>query len=261
MVVRGSKVGAWAVAAACVAVATPVLVTGPASADNKVTICHRTHSTTNPYRRISVSISAVNGSGGNDHTHHWGALFDPAYAYPANAKVWGDIIPVGNGGQTGVNWTAAGQAMYSSARCGVMTPQAFYNSEREAGVEKSVILADLKEQGADGDPAPATFDAMTYTGTTAGVTDTTPAPVITVATDPAQNPSATPSPSTSSSPTSSPSASASASASPSDSPSPSASTSPSDSPSPSFTPSPSASSRWRSHRAPRCGRSTSPRPG
>ncbi|MEZ5262872.1 MAG: hypothetical protein R2755_14125 [Acidimicrobiales bacterium] len=64
-----------------------------AQAANKVTICHRTHSTTNPYRRISVGVSAVNGSSNNDHTHHTGAVFDPATQYPPNQKIWGDIIP------------------------------------------------------------------------------------------------------------------------------------------------------------------------
>src|SRR4051794_13675965 len=158
----------------------------------KETICHRTHSTTNPYRRISVSNSAVNGSGGNDHTHHWGPLFDPNYAYPPNAKVWGDIIPLGSGNQTGVNWTTAGQAMFT-AHCGDMTSQEFYNTEREAGVARDVIVADLLEQGADGDDSTA-FTTMHYSGTLGDVTDTMPAPVITGVTDPVTNPAVTPSP-------------------------------------------------------------------
>lgn len=98
----------------------------------KVTICHRTHATTNPYRKITVASNAVDGAlngpttptGGNaggDHagTIHNGYLsgtgqnpdyvdpnthyillgstqvrvFDPTYTYAPNNKVWEDIIP------------------------------------------------------------------------------------------------------------------------------------------------------------------------
>lgn len=45
---------------------------GPAQAtqQEKVTICHRTNSDSNPYVLISVSVNAVDGEGHNDHTHH-----------------------------------------------------------------------------------------------------------------------------------------------------------------------------------------------
>lgn len=43
----------------------------PASAtNNKVTICHRTASDSNPYVLITVNENAVDGEGQNDHTHH-----------------------------------------------------------------------------------------------------------------------------------------------------------------------------------------------
>lgn len=37
--------------------------------NEKVTICHRTHATTNPYRMITVSMSSIvgNGNSGNGH--------------------------------------------------------------------------------------------------------------------------------------------------------------------------------------------------
>lgn len=102
------------------------------AANPKVTICHRTHATTNPYRKITVSANAVdgelnspttpaggetsgdhagtvhngylNGSGNNpnyvDPNTHYILLgstqvrvFDPTYTYAPNNKVWEDIIP------------------------------------------------------------------------------------------------------------------------------------------------------------------------
>ena len=50
-----------------------ILGSQPASAtprtNEKVTICHRTHATTNPYRQITVSMSSIvgNGNSGNGH--------------------------------------------------------------------------------------------------------------------------------------------------------------------------------------------------
>lgn len=73
-----------------------------APGDNKVTICHRTHSVTNPYRMITVSMSAADGVGQSDHTSHdvpvdYAAslppIFDPTYSYIPRLKYWGDIIP------------------------------------------------------------------------------------------------------------------------------------------------------------------------
>jgi hypothetical protein len=131
---------------------------GSGGSGGKITICHRTHSTTNPYRRITVSISAANGSSTNDHTHHTGSVFDAGYAYPPNAKVWGDVIP------NNLNWSVAGQALYNGAGCGLMTAQEFYNVEVEAGEDPAAVIADLAEQGADTD-AGVVFTDLTYTGT------------------------------------------------------------------------------------------------
>lgn len=115
-----------------------------------VTICHATNSVTNPYQRITVSVSALDGelnvrSGGGTgssspgnhasdaHNKHSNAnfpkvngipvrVFNPNYAYTPNTKMWEDIIPPftvsdGNGGvaagsYAGLNWSAAGQAIY-----------------------------------------------------------------------------------------------------------------------------------------------------
>jgi uncharacterized repeat protein (TIGR01451 family) len=65
--------------------------------DNKVRICHRTNSISNPYKSEEVDLSAT---GGPDHTTHTGPVFDPDATYPAphNGDQWGDII------KDGLNW-------------------------------------------------------------------------------------------------------------------------------------------------------------
>lgn len=113
--------------------------------NEKVTICHRTHATTNPYRMITVSMSSVigNGNSGNghgnatqgggqddpsvsvDHSHNpyytaAGSVFNPTFTYPNNHKQWQDIIPPFNyqpangnpGSFAGLNWTDEGKAIY-----------------------------------------------------------------------------------------------------------------------------------------------------
>ena len=113
--------------------------------NEKVTICHRTHATTNPYRQITVSMSSIvgNGNSGNghgdttpgggqddpdvtsDHSHNpyltaAGSVFNPGYTYPANHKQWQDIIPPFNyvpangnpGSFAGLNWDNIGKAIY-----------------------------------------------------------------------------------------------------------------------------------------------------
>lgn len=88
----------------------------PNTALAKVTICHRTHSVTNPYVIINVSTSsivdaasAVNGHGWHDDvkTRMGKGIFNPPYAKPS-LKMWGDIIPpfiAANGGVfNGLNW-------------------------------------------------------------------------------------------------------------------------------------------------------------
>lgn len=173
-------------------------------ASSKVTICHRTHAVTNPYRRITVNISSIitNGSNGHDaetHNPFYGdgdrggsdtgnarRVFDPTFTYPNNQKQWQDIIPAFSyeqGGNTirfpGLNWdpsTSAGQAIYYGLNygghdyagvCGVQGASEFYNSELEQWKaenpgysandlrdKKREIIADLKEQKAEGDPDP-----------------------------------------------------------------------------------------------------------
>lgn len=62
----------------------------PPSRSAKVTICHRTRATTNPYRRITVSRNAAKNTGGSGHAGHTGNSWDSS---KSNGDVWGDIIP------------------------------------------------------------------------------------------------------------------------------------------------------------------------
>lgn len=89
------------------ALPTPVAAT----TEEKVTICHRTAATTNPYRKITVARSAVDGISNGDHyLEHTGPIFP---ATGTDGK-WGDIIPdKDNSGaalpHSGLNWTTEGQ--------------------------------------------------------------------------------------------------------------------------------------------------------
>ena len=186
---------AKAMALVATMLASLFLVVAPAGAANatprvkpaKVTICHRTHSTTNPYRMITVAKSSVDGdlnvrSSGNGNSANGDhaasshnpldlvqngssrKVFDPTYTYPNNAKKWQDIIPSFTVDETpsrtvtysGLNWDSAGKAIYFGTGsmfglCKKMSAKQFLNSEVTAGQSPASILADLREQGADED--------------------------------------------------------------------------------------------------------------
>lgn len=81
--------------------------------EDKVTLCHATSSSTNPYVRITVDSSgAYNGH----YSQHTGPIFSPG------ASNWGDIIPTFsfNNQTYSLNWNAAGQAVFNN-NCQVMT--------------------------------------------------------------------------------------------------------------------------------------------
>ena len=143
-----------------------------AQENDKVTICHRTNSTTNPYRKITVSASSILGKKGHyshDEIYDGHHVFDSTVTYPNNKKDWGDIIPADPSGQNRwepLNWTSLGQQIYSGAvaGCAEQTTQEYYNTLREAGVKKKDIKADIEEQG-NIDDDPTEVDGITYTGT------------------------------------------------------------------------------------------------
>lgn len=91
--------------------------------DDKVTICHRTNSVTNPYVEITVDEDAVDGQAGKSkgQPDHYGEHKGPvatseevAQGYKDDKIEWGDIIPPVPGYHEGLNWTEEGQAIYNN---------------------------------------------------------------------------------------------------------------------------------------------------
>ncbi len=116
--------------------------TAKAGIGNRVRLCHRTHSRTNPYRRITVSKNSR-------HDNHIGGVFGVT-------SPWGDIIPSGFPPMNSLNYTnnSAGQSIYNgTTTCRAMSPLAFITSEMNAGESLASVLTDLDEQGAVEDAA------------------------------------------------------------------------------------------------------------
>lgn len=88
--------------------------------EDKITICHRTNAANNPYVIETVSKSAANGGGHDDHTSHEGSVassFTVATALKKDHIKWGDIIPAYTWNGTadpGLNWSAEGQLIYNN---------------------------------------------------------------------------------------------------------------------------------------------------
>ncbi len=148
-----------------VASISPFAPSAVEAASSKITICHRTHSTTNPYRKITVSQNAVQNAKHGGHALPTGSqnpvVFDSTFNYASNNKYWGDVIPGGdsaglpyNGTNSiALNWTAQGQAAFFGSQCVAMSPIAFYNAEIDAGQAPSDVIADLNAQDANEDVA------------------------------------------------------------------------------------------------------------
>jgi hypothetical protein len=103
---------------------TAILTLPSVSATNsdKVTVCHRLASPTDPYTAATIDIrEAAAGSATNpdDHSDHSGPVFTPGMA-----SGWGDIIPPVTDEGSGItlpgyNWDATGQAIWN-ADCNVI---------------------------------------------------------------------------------------------------------------------------------------------
>ena len=146
--------------------------------DRKVTICHRTHATTNPYVRITVDYNSVNkksGHQGHDEIFAGEHVFKAGIYKRAKDKDWGDIIPADPSGLNRwqpLNWTALGAAIYNGtvAGCPSYDPVKYYNALREAGVPEKQIkkeMADLETEQSEANPSREKKDPSTlkYTGT------------------------------------------------------------------------------------------------
>lgn len=100
-----------------------VVVSLPAKADHKVTICHGTDSVTNPYNGINVDDSSATAEGHASHTGPIATSQTVAQSLKDAHIQWGDIIPPfpTSGVVGGLNWTTDGQAIYNN-HCDYVTP-------------------------------------------------------------------------------------------------------------------------------------------
>jgi LPXTG-motif cell wall-anchored protein len=139
--------------------------------NDKVTICHRTNSVTNPYVRITVSTSSItNPAGHYEHDEIYGGhhVFDSTVSYPNNKKDWGDIIPADPTGKNRwqpLNWTALGQSIFNGtvAGCAEKSTAEIYNLLRESGLTKKQVVEELEKQK-NVDVDPKEIDEVKYTG-------------------------------------------------------------------------------------------------
>jgi hypothetical protein len=107
--------------------------------DSRVTICHATSSSKNPYVVLTISVSAAGGRGNGDHFAH--------------AR---DIIPPVNG-HSGLNWDATGTAIYA-AGCVRSTATEFTKDSDGDGVVDLVDPDDDNDGIADQDDTDSDAD-------------------------------------------------------------------------------------------------------
>lgn len=160
---------------------------------NKVTICHRTHSVTNPYVRITVSQNSVgsgNGKHGGASHDQWSNVlfqskpvpnvFNPAVTYtPSPQKKWGDIIAftdtagnalTGNAAQVaGLNNSGIGADIFNgtgqyAGLCRALNPRDYYEIEKANGQAPTDILNEMNEFEADEFSSALTACGGTFTG-------------------------------------------------------------------------------------------------
>jgi len=165
-IVLGGATFAGLVAAMLLVAGVPAVFTesAPAQVVDKVTLCHRTNSNTNPYVVVTPDVSGVI----NGHADHTGPVWDPSLK--ADHIKWGDIIPPFDYGDpnapthfAGLNWDSAGQDIYygntahsGPAVCATPTPpEQQYGSLSVVKVVKGLPLAGAPVGGS----VPTSFSA------------------------------------------------------------------------------------------------------
>jgi hypothetical protein len=129
-----------------------VMIVGMSSAsaspppDHKVTICHATHSATNPYVEINVDVASA-GFGTAGHADHAGPVPtspDDLAQFKAEGVHWGDVIPAysyGDFSYRGLNFDDAGKSLVDNG-CKVpeQPPETVpYRIVRRMPLEKKVV--------------------------------------------------------------------------------------------------------------------------
>ena len=200
-----------AIVVPAVAVVVPqVAVAAPPANSNNVTICHRTHSVTNPYVRITVdqrSVGNANSKHGGGAHDYWASslyaskpnpnVFNPAKTYPANDKKWGDIIAFtdvsGNAltgsalNVAGLNNTGIGAQIYAgtgsyAGLCRTMNARDYYEVELAAGGPPADILADMNELDSPDFASTLSACGGTFTGCNPTILGTTSITIVTTTT-------------------------------------------------------------------------------
>ncbi|MEY2965069.1 MAG: hypothetical protein RLZZ228_882 [Actinomycetota bacterium] len=118
----GARRARWAVTggiglAAALGMSAFILLPAGATPSDKVTICHATSSTSNPYTVNNINTSSVDEAGNkylNGHGNHTGPVYSEGMS-----SGWGDIIPPFSKPDSGTdfpgyNWDGAGQAIWDA---------------------------------------------------------------------------------------------------------------------------------------------------
>lgn len=133
-------------------IGSPALAGGNA---DKVTICHRTNSITNPYVQITVDQSAVDGQKGGNPDHygrHQGPVFAPGLK--AMGTKWGDIIPPVAPFHEGLNWTDEGRGIYDNGCKPVLPPEPTTTTTAPEVTTTTVTSTDGTTDGTVGENPP-----------------------------------------------------------------------------------------------------------
>lgn len=137
------------------------------NATQKVTICHRTNSITNPYEMKTVDAASVdgddandngNGGGNGDHLlNHTGPVFNPL-VHTHNGDDWGDIIPdIDTEGhyyaslRTSLNWPS-GKAIWDN-KCSVPVSSDTDEDDDNNDDDTDVVVVNPGQGGSNPTPA------------------------------------------------------------------------------------------------------------